>query len=290
MKKNLIVASSATLFLLLLLHINVFGTELQTPVGGRGTALGNASTALVDFWSLQNNQAGLASLDQTAASVFYQNRYLVNELGLRGAGLIFPTRTGVVGLQFQKFGYALYSENKIGLAFGKKLGHDFSMGVQLDYLNYRITGDYGNKGLLTFELGAMKTINEHVVIAAHLFNPLQVKMENVYHERLPAVFKLGVGWSVSKEILLLLETEKDVSFKPLFRCGLEYKAGEVAFARIGFSTLPARTGSDKMNVASLYSFGFGLELNHFTIDFGTSVHQVLGCSPAISLVYGFNKR
>ena len=289
MKKNLIVATVATLFLLLLMHVVVFGTELRAPAGGRGAALGNASTALVDFWSLQNNQAGLASLDQMAASVFYQNRYLVNELGSRGIGFILPTQAGVIGLQIQKFGYAAYNENKVGLAFGKKLGNDFSLGVQLDYLNYRITGDYGNKGLLTFEIGAMKTLNENLIIAAHLFNPLQVKIEHEYDERLPAVFKLGIGWSVSKELLLLLETEKDINFKPLIRGGLEYKAGDVAFARIGFSTLPARTGSDKINVASVYSFGFGLELSQFRIDFGTSVHQVLGWSPAISFVYGFNK-
>jgi hypothetical protein len=289
MKKNLIVTTITTLFPLLFMQAVGCASELQSTAGGRGAALGNASTALADFWSLQNNQAGLASLDRIAAAVFYQNRYMVSEMGSRGAGLILPTQTGVLGIQFQKFGYAMYNENKIGLAFGKKLGNDFSLGVQLDYLDYRITGDYGNSGALTFEIGAMKTVNENLVIAAHLFNPVRVKVGNEYAEPIPAVFKLGVGWSVSNELLLLLETEKDIHFKPLLRGGLEYKAAEGAFARIGFSTLPARTGSEKLNVASLFSFGFGLELSHFTVDFGATVHQILGWSPAISVVYVFNK-
>jgi hypothetical protein len=41
--------------------------------------MGTASVALADFWSLQNNQAGLAYFNTPAAGAYFENRFLVKE-------------------------------------------------------------------------------------------------------------------------------------------------------------------------------------------------------------------
>jgi hypothetical protein len=84
-----------------------------------------------------------------------------------------------------------------------------------------------------------------------------------------------------------LETEKDLVYKPLIRGGIEYKIVEQAIVRIGYSTLPSTSGSQNFSISSLYAFGFGLNLKKFQIDFSSTIHQILGWSPQISIQYKF---
>lgn len=274
----------------LLSHLICFGgSDLQQPQGGRGNAMGNASVALTDFWALQNNQAGLAGYSSLAGSFYYQNSYLVKELGLRSGGFVFPTNTGVFGLSYQYFGYTQYNESKIGLAYAKSLGNGFAAAVQLDYIAYKLSGDYGHNSIFTFEIGIQKKLSEKIVIGAHAFNPIRAKLTDDPEERVPAIYRLGITYSVSNDLILVLETEKDLDYKPLVRGGLEYRIAKMAFARLGYSSVPALTGSENLSVSSMYTFGFGLKFGQLDVDFAASMNQTLGWSPAISMVYHFNK-
>ena len=126
MPRHLIINISLCIVLCFSAFALFAGSDIQTPTGGRGNGMGNASVALNDFWSLQNNQAGLANFQSIAASFYYQNRFLLSELGLKSFGFTLPTRTGVFGLSYQNFGYSQYNETKVGLAFGKSFGERFS--------------------------------------------------------------------------------------------------------------------------------------------------------------------
>jgi len=141
--------------------------------------------------------------------------------------------------------------------------------------------------MITFELGIRSQLNPNLTLAAHVFNPIGVKLESTYDERIPTIFRLGASYSISDDILLVIETEKDLDFKPLFRGGIEYEIIKQLSVRMGYSTLPAKTGSDKINIASVFTFGFGLNLNNLVIDFAASMHQTLGWSPQISMYYKF---
>jgi hypothetical protein len=265
------------------------GSGVQLPAGSRGQGMGNASVALHDIWAIQNNMAGLAYFEHPAVAFSYQDFFLVNELGIKSGAFVMPTRSGAFGLNFNYFGYSQYSESKIGLAYAKSFGHGFSAGLQLDYLGYRLAGEYGNKNVFTFELGIQKEISEKLVIGAHAFNPIGVKLNDEPNDRVPSVYRLGIAWSVSDDLIIVLETEKDLDYKPLIRAGIEYRIANVAFARVGWSSVPTLTGSDKLSVSSMYTFGFGLMLGKFDLDFAASVHQTLGWSPCVSLAYRFGK-
>jgi hypothetical protein len=289
MPKHLIINIGLPLIVFLYPFFLQAGSGIQIPTGGRGNGLGNASVALSDFWSLQNNQAGLAEYTSPAASFYYQNRFLVSELGLKTAGFVFPVGSGVLGLSYNYFGYNLYNETKIGLAYSKTLGKGFSAGVQLDYMTFRLTGDYGKTSLFTFEIGIQKKISENVVIGAHAFNPIRAEINDDPQEQLSAVYRLGMAYYVSEDLTLVIETEKDLNYKPLLRAGMEYEIAEMVFARVGYASVPALSGSENLSVSSLYTFGFGLEIGHLSIDFSAAVHQTLGWSPSVSMIYRFTK-
>ncbi len=262
-------------------------SNYDTPLGSRSASMGGVGVALDDFWSVQNNPAGLAYFDRIAAGFYYENRFLLKELGLKAGGFIIPARSGSFGVNLNYFGYSEYNEKKAGLAYGRKFGNKFSAGVQLDFLSTSIAEEYGNKNTVTFDLGIRALPLKNLVIAAHVFNPIRVKLENEYDERFPTVFRLGASYTFSEDLVLAVETEKDLNFKPLFRAGVEYKIVEPVLVRFGYSTLPSTTGTDNFSIASAYSFGFGLKLGKVMIDCSASVHQILGWSPQVSFVYGF---
>jgi hypothetical protein len=267
---------NATLSLLMIvLFLPVYGNR-NVPEGGRSAAMGTASVALDDFWSLQNNQAGLAFYNRPAAGAYFENRFLVKELSLKSGGVVLPVNYGVFGIKLSYFGHALYNESKIGLAYARKFSDYFAAGLQLNYLITSIGDDYGSKGVATFEAGLMSKVNPNLTIGAHVFNPINTKIVEFADERIPAIFRLGAAYSFDNNILLTVEAEKETNFDPALKFGIEYRIIEEVFVRGGLSTNPGR-----------YSFGFGLNFGRIIVDFSSSVHHVLGYSPQISMIYNF---
>ena len=260
----------------------IFSTQLSAihdnvPQGGRSAAMAHASVALTDFWSLQNNQAGLAFYNHLAAGFYYESRYLTKELSLKSGGVILPTKSGNFGLNLSYFGYPKYNESKIGISYARSFGDVLAIGLQLDYLHTSIAEDYGSKGVATFEIGVLSKINEHLTLGAHVFNPISVKISDYDDERIPAIIRVGAAYSFDNNILVSVEAEKETEFDPILKLGLEYRIVEKVYVRGGISTFPG-----------LYSFGFGLDFKKLKIDFSSTIHQVLGYSPQISMIYNFN--
>jgi len=257
-------------------------------LGARSGGLGKSSVTLSGFWAGFNNQAALANYNKLAAGIYYENQFIIKEMGLAAGGFILPTKTGNFGLNLTWFGYNNYNEKKVGLGYGRKFGKSFSAGIQLDYLSTYIAEDYGRKDLLTFELGFMVSIGENIIFGGHLFNPVPVYLQKEFNDRVPTVFTIGASYKISEELFITLETEKNSEFKPLIRGGIEYQIIDRVAVRIGYSTLPSQTGSTKFSIASLYTFGFSLNFDKLNIDFSSSYHNVLGWSPSITAIFKFN--
>ena len=246
------------------------------PIGGRSGGLAHSSVTLSDVWSGHHNQAGLTGLTSTTAGIFYENRYLLPELSLKAGIVAVPLKNGAFGLSFSYFGFALYNESKVGLAYAQKIGNKVSAAVQLDYLNTRIAEGYGSKGLFAGEAGIQAHLTNNLTIGVHIFNPTRTKLAEYNNERVPTIMRLGLDYKFSKKVFVSVETEKDAGHKAVFKAGLEYHVIEQLYLRTGISTNPG-----------LNTFGFGLELKQFKIDFASSLHSVLGYSPQLSLTYVF---
>ena len=244
--------------------------------GGRSAAMGLSSAAVSDFWSVNNNQAGMAFYDKTAAGIYFENRFLIKELGTQTGAFTLKTKFGVLGTTVSYSGDANYSTTKAGLAYARKFGNRFAAGIQLDYISTALGEDYGKHNNVTFDAGIMVKITDQLTFGAHTFNPMHVKLSDYNNESIPATLNAGFGFTFSDKLLLTAEAYKNSEFPMEFRSGAEYKLGKVAYARIGLSTSPAR-----------YTFGFGLEMKNFTFDLSSSVHSQLGYSPQVSMQFAF---
>jgi len=264
----------ATAFFLSFFYLG-FAQNLASPIAGaRGAGMANASLTFADIHSIFANQAGLAFVKKTSAMAASERRFNLSHLSTFLAAVAVPTRSGTFGLAVHYFGFDAFNEQKIGLAYARKLLKNFSIGLQFDYLNTKVA-EYGSKGVLTFELGFLLRATKKIQLATHLFNPARTELAN--GENLPTTFSFGGSFRPSEKVVLVVEVEKDISFDARVKAGIEYQVVEEIFLRTGISTEPAQA-----------SFGLGFKIkNGLKIDVASSYHQVLGYSPSVGLSFQF---
>lgn len=263
-------------FIFSLVAISALGQNGKYPLGARNASLGGASTTLGDQWSLFNNVGALALNNENAVFTSYQNRFNLSEFQVVGAGYIRVVRKTVGGVGFYRFGDDLFSEQRVNLAIGHKLDR-VSLGLSIDYLQYNIA-TIGTKGRLLFEFGGVAEITDHIQFGAHIFNVNQAKLTSENPERLPTVMKAGLSFRPSDDLMINIETEKDLDFDEVFRLGLEYQIIENLFLRTGFSTAPFNG-----------AFGIGFYPRKFQFDYSFSDNTTLGGVHEISISYLLKK-
>ncbi len=265
------------LLALLLSSSFIYGGGEVFPIGSRHAGMGRTSVAISDFWNIQNNQAGIALMDKISFGVYYENRFLINELSMKSAGVIVPTKIGVLGATFNHFGYSMYNDVKIGIVYARSFGQYFRIGLQLDYLQTTVGDNYGKSSNVTFEIGVQSDINQAVTIGAYVYNPIRVNLADYDNEKIPAIFRLGIGWKISNNFIATIEAEKNTAINPIIlRGGLEYGFKEKFFIRAGFSTMQ-----------EIFSMGFGINIKFLRFDISAVMHQSLGFSPQSSLIFQF---
>jgi hypothetical protein len=247
------------------------------PVGARAAGVANAAVTYHDVWSTYHNQAGLAWVKNISVGTYFENRFLVSELGLRSLAVAVPTKAGTFGVSGTFLGYTTYNEKKAGLAYTKMFGEKISAGVQLNYLN-TFFGDefYGSRTAFAVEGGILAEPIKNLKIGVHVFNPTKAKLAKYGDERVPIIMRIGASYKFSKTVLLSSEVEKDIDYKNVFRVGFEYHPVDILYLRAGVASNP-----------SLSCFGFGLKLKDFMVDMSMQYHEVLGFSPQFSLGYTF---
>jgi hypothetical protein len=246
---------------------NIVGAAASNGIGG-------ASVCVSDLWSVQNNQAGLARLKSVELGVFSERRYMLSQLSNNAAAIAMPTKQGTFALNFSRFGYSQYNESKYAFAFAKGFGANFSAGLQIDYLTMHLGDNYGDRRTFSVEAGIQARIVKGLTLGAHIYNPTRAKAASYNNERIPGIMRLGLKYDFSEKVFWSIETEKDIDHKPVFKTGIEYHVIRELFLRGGFSNNPMVT-----------SFGFGLDLKKFKLDFYNSFHPQLGYTPGLSMNY-----
>ena len=251
------------------------GTD-NNPVGARAAGMANSAVVLKDIWSVNHNQAGVAYLTKPTVGLYFENRFLIQELSLASLAVAYPIANGVMSLNLTHWGFSNFNTTKIGFAFSKKFGEKISGGLQLDYFNTFLSAEYGNRGAVVAEVGILAEPIDNLLIGAHVYNPTRAKIASYNDERLPTILNIGVGYHFSKNILLSIETEKNLIEPIIFKSGIEYMYLDKFFLRAGISTNPI-----------FNTFGFGYIFKTVKVDLAFSRHQVLGLIPHFSVNYSF---
>jgi hypothetical protein len=248
-------------------------------VGASYTGMANSSVMLSSIWSVCHNQAGLANLKGLSAGVYYENRFFVKELSLKSAAIAVPTHSGNFALSFTYFGFSNYNETKIGLAYARDLGKFLTAGIQLGYVYTHLADIYGTKGAPVAEIGLQSEPLKDLLIGVHLYNPWRAKIADYQDERIPTIFRFGIGYRFASKVTLTSEIEKNLDVTTILKVGMELELVKNLFFRTGIVNHPI------MN-----TFGMGYNFNGLQFDLSFSKHQILGYSTQASLSYTLKKK
>lgn len=265
-----ILSSSLILICSLFFQIGFSQSSWLPFASARSEGMGGVSLFFQDANSIFSNQAGLAKVEKFQGQIGAQQRFALADLNTFNGGFAYPTKSGTFGLSFQQFGFEAFKQQKLGIAYARKLFQNLNVGAQFDYLNTQMA-EYGNKGFVTFELGFQAFIGEEVIFAAHAFSPIRIEI--LEGEHIPSLLKAGIAYLPNEKILVGLEAEKDILTPLTMKLGIEYQIVEVLILRVGGASNP-----------TLFSAGLGLRLkNGLQFDLGTSFHQYLGVSPSVGV-------
>lgn len=267
-------------FALLLVARTAFSSGDNFTAGARATAIGNAAVTLSDVFSTTTNQAGLGFMTNYSVGIYADRKFVNAQINNFNGAVALPisAKVGTFGVSANYYGYKFYNETKIGLAYGRRFGDKFSMGLQFDFLRTTIF-ENGSRNFYTFELGFQYKPWKVLTIGAHVYNPIPYKVEKVFAERLPTVIKFGLGYEPSPKVLLAAEYEQDIHYKPQFKAGIEYRPIKYVHVRAGVQTTPFSA-----------SLGVGVNIKGLNIDLASSYHPVLGFTPQAALIYSFTAK
>lgn len=260
--------------LVLALLTPVYAWDMLQPSGGRTNSLGKCSVALNDFWSLHNNPAGISLYKDLSFGISYENRFLLKELGYKNVGLLLPLKKGAIGISASQFGYEHYNENVIGFALARNFGPHLKIGLKLDYIFLKFSGDYENFSTPTFELGIQYEINENLNLGAYLFNPIHVKIRSINNLKIPIIMRLGFSYFIKDDFMITSEIEENIEEDFSYRFGIEYECYKRLHIRSGFQLAP-----------EMFTFGIGYDYKWCKIDVSGQMNQELGTSINCSLIF-----
>ncbi len=270
--------SRITLVLILVLIPKITKPQsVSTLMGSRSASLGNASSTLSDSWSLLNNPSGLAQLKLPTVGFAYSLNPNLPGADRIALALSAPFGIGVAGLGVFKFGDELYNEQLISAGYANRFGLA-ALGVKLSYVQYRAEG-FETKSALSINFGGIAKITPNVSAGAYIVNLNRPKLSSISDERLPVKLITGVQLHPENNLLLLLEVEKDLNFKPTFKAGIEYEFYEKIDVRTGFNLEPNSVHG-----------GIGYKTSRLQVNYAMQYSPSINSTYQISTSYKFQQR
>lgn len=265
------------------------GAFLQTGIGAAPSGTGLAYVAETrDAQALYWNPAALPLLDTFSASLFSTHLFETDYLAVQ-----FATQTPVgpwgFGYTSAKLSQAIETTRSGGRASETGNLLDYSAQAFFIGTGFKLSPSlsFGLTGKLIQESIASRNASGVGLDAALLFQPssqlsLGLNAQNIIPAQLtwntpsantdsiPLNLKAGLSWQPITPLTLLLDCDFPLNRPSILHYGLAYRIADPLVIRAGFSQ-------------SLFSFGTGLILNPFLIDFSSEFQNDLDTVYKVSL-------
>jgi hypothetical protein len=243
-------------------------------MGANAMSVGYASACRQDEWALHNNIAGLAKIDQPVAAFSYDSRPSFPAFNRMAALFAMPIKPGVAGIGMYRFGDNLYSEQILSTGFANQFGLA-SLGIKVNCIQYQAQG-FGTAQAFTISFGGIATLTPQLSVGAHIVNINQPKLSELTGETIPTRMMAGLGFKPSDNVQIMVEAEKDIGYRLLWKTGMEYKIHRKFLARTGFNLYPTAG-----------FFGAGFKPKRFSFDYALQYTNTIGIRHQASVSYNF---
>ncbi len=266
---------STTLFLVLLL---VISSLAQYNPGAKQIALANSDVALSnDVFSVFSNPAGLSQMNWRELGIYYSpSPFGLSELANGFIAYNEPLSFGSFGIGGMTYGFELYRESKLKLAYSHNYENKFFAGASINYHSYSIQG-YGVQGVFYIDLGGLNFITKDFRIGFYVHNINRASLSET-GDQIPSIIAIGASHDFLDKLSVNLAIEKDIRFNPSVQFGIDYEIIEHLSIRSGFSNQPSR-----------YTAGLGINYSIFSMDYAFFNHTDLGFTHQAGLIISFGK-
>jgi len=260
---------------------NTFSQSLRYKPAQPGISLSAYSLQQQDPLSFTGNQAALAQCKAAGIGLYGERRFMLGETSAYTLAASIPTRLGNIGVELNYAGFRNFNENKIGLAYARKLGRSADIGIQFNYYGYRVPA-YGNASTINFEIGSILHLTDKLNVGLHVYNPVGGKLGktsaslNSGKEKLAASYKMGLGYDASDKFFIGSEIIKEEDKPVNVIAGFQYQFAKQFFAKAGFIS----------ESGSVYA-GAGVGWKNLRLHISSAYHPQLGFSPGILLIMNF---
>jgi hypothetical protein len=253
----------------------LIGTLYLYPMenNGRGTkaiGMANAFVAVSDDpWAINYNPAGLTQITDIQCSAFIiPNQFGLSELRTSALALAVPFSFSTFALKGENFGFDLYKETEVGMAFARKLDQNISGGLSLNLHRLDIAR-YGSTQNVLLNGGVLAYALKNVKVGFN-FNNMMGATVGRLNEKFPQLITLGACWSPLNDLLLSLEMEKDIHYPASIKWGIEQMVFDVLAFRAGVANNPAKYSAGVAVKYSFIEFGYA---GYSNLDLGWT-HQI----------------
>ena len=265
-------------FILILITLTAFTNRLvaQYNQGARLTAMGNASAAVKDLWSVNANPAGITGQTSPTAGLNYARYFYGDELAEQNFAFVLPFKNNYAAFSINRYGINEFNEIKAGLALAKKFGEEFSVAVKANIHQVKIS-NYGNATTFSVDVGANYALSKQINFGLYVNNPSSQKYKAaVIAVPIPTSIHLGATYQPSNKVIIATTVTKTIDQKFDVAVGVDYKFQEMLSLRGGLSTTSFKQ-----------YLGIGLNYEKFLLDIAVESHPQIGYTPQIGLSYAF---
>ena len=172
---------------------------LTQPIATRYLPLGAYSSKVPDIYATRSNAASLARLPNASAAVYAERRFSLSSLNLFSFSAGLVTKSGAFALHGNYFGYSLFSQSQLSLAYGRAVSKKIDVGVQFNYYSLRQGNGYNGASSINAAVGAIVHVTDKLNAGINIYNPTGSKWSKA-DEKIPAQFKFGPGYAVSDKV------------------------------------------------------------------------------------------
>ncbi len=239
--------------------------------------MGNTGLAQGSLYSISNNPAGIALLENIQAGVAYQSHFLSSEIQSQALYLAVPfSSSNAVAFGVNSYGLKEVS-NLLTLrgVYSKRFGHLFSSAISINSHRYYVK-NYEDDQALSLDLGFQYYVNDYVTIGALARNVTSARYQDHILQYIPVEFGLGFCYIMSKELRIACDAYYDKYIPLSYRGGIAFNVDSRVSVRGGVGSHPIQ-----------YFGGVGLVVAKLHIDIASSFHSRLGTSPQLAIAYVF---
>lgn len=264
-----------------------FPSARVTGMGGAGVASAN------DVWAAYYNPAGLSRLQSIQLASAYQRLFNLSFLKNYFAAGAYPLpgKYGALSLSFQYFGVEyeneqLSTEYTVALSHGFYLLKDIHSSLAVGYslkiyhlnLGTSVEGrELGSATTVGIDVGLQASVYRRTYVGVYFLNLNAPQIGAFTKHDLPQRIVAGIAYQPYDGVTTTLDVNRLIGGNETeFWGGAEFRVFDAILLRLGGTTNPNR-----------FSFGVGLDVRGFNIDYGLRTHSELGETHSVGLMYRF---